>query len=442
METVTNTPAWARDSFAAIAAGMGDPFQVVRAAAFERFRALGLPTTAQEEWRYTNVAPLGRAHFRLPSTRAVTAEVLASYTPAGLEAHRLVFVNGAFEPALSSGGALPTGLTVGSLRSAWSGNGSAALAPLVEANLARHAAFDDHPFVALNTALVTDGAIVRISRGKAVERPVHILHVSTDEAGDIVTAPRVLVVAEDGATATILESFISSGAGSAVTTAVTEIVAGENAEVHHYKVQEESPATYHLSTIQIAAATAARVRTATFSFGSRLARNEVNAVMRGTDSFTGMFGLTVIGSEQHVDNHTVLDHAAPRCESRELYKGVYADSSSGVFNGTIIVRPDAQKTNAFQSNRALLLSDEASIDSKPQLKIWADDVKCTHGATVGQLDEAGLFYLRSRGIPYPAARAMLIHAFASEVVSEVGLEPLKGYLERRLTEKLGGAEAP
>jgi len=445
METASNTPAntpsWARENFAAITATDGGSFGAVRVKAFERFCALGLPTTALEEWRYTNVAPIGKKRFRLAPAQAVGPEILAPYIPADLAPHRLVFVNGAFAPTLSDTSGLAAGLAVGSLRSAWTGNGSAALAPLVEANLARHAAFDEHPFVALNTALVTDGAVVRVARGTVVEKPIHIIHVSTASLDEVVTAPRVLVVVEENSVATVLESFVTVGAGGALTTAVTEIVAGENAEVHHYRVQEESTDSYHFSTVQIASAARARVRTAAFSFGGRLVRNEVNAVMKGAECFTGMFGLTVIGGEQHVDNHTVLDHAEPRCESRELYKGIYADSSSGVFNGTIIVRPDAQKTNAFQSNRALLLSEEASIDSKPQLKIWADDVKCTHGATVGQLDEAGLFYLRSRGIPFTAARAMLIHAFASEVVSEIGLRPLKGYLESRLLEKLGGSAA-
>jgi len=433
MELVTNAPAWAAENFKTIDGG--GSFYPVRADAFKRFAALGLPTTSNEEWKYTNVSPLTKTEFKLAQAGVVGADALAPFLPTGLSTHKLVFVNGAWSPELSAIGALPQGLAIESLKNAWSGGSK--LGALVHDNLAKHAAYAEHPFVALNTALVIDGAVIWVEKGANLETPVHIVHVTTAQKSELMTAPRVLVVVEANAVATVVESFVSFGSAATMTAAVTEIVAAENAEVDHYKLVEEGSAAYHLGTVQISEGARARVRTTTFSLGGRLVRNEVNATLNGEDAFTGMYGLTVLNGAQHVDNHTVLDHAKPRCESRELYKGIYADTSSGVFNGTIIVRPDAQKTNAFQSNRALLLSEDASIDSKPQLKIWADDVKCTHGATVGQLDEDAMFYLRSRGIPYGTARAMLIHAFASEVVGEVRLAPLKGYLEQRLLEKLG-----
>lgn len=432
MEIVTNTPAWAEENFKAIDGG--GSFYPVRADAFKHFSSLGLPTTANEEWKYTNVSSLAKMSFKLAGRGSVDAQSIAPFLPAGLSTHKVVFVNGAWSAELSDMGDLPRGLSIESLKTSWSE--SSKLAPLVQANLAKHAAYSDHPFVALNTAFVTDGAVIRIEKGAVIDSPVHIVHVSTAEKGELITTPRVLVVVEANAVGTLIESFVSFSAAATMTTAVTEIVAGENAEFDHYKLVEEGPEAYHLGTVQVSEATRARVRTSTFSLGGKLVRNEVNATLQGEDAFAGMFGLSVLNGAQHVDNHTVLDHAKPRCESRELYKGIYADTSSGVFNGTIIVRPDAQKTNAFQSNRALLLSEDASIDSKPQLKIWADDVKCTHGATVGQLDEDGMFYLRSRGIPYDTARAMLVHAFASEVVNEVRVAPLKSYLETRLLEKL------
>lgn len=433
MEVVTYTPAWAEENFKAIDGG--GSFHPVRTQAFKRFAALGIPTPASEEWKYTNVTSLAKTAFKLASTGAIEAEAIAPFLPTGLSTHRLVFVNGAWNAALSAVTDLPRGLSIESLKTAW--NGGSELESIVQANLAKHATFEEHPFVALNTALVTDGAVIRVEKGALPQTPVHIVHVTTAERGELMTAPRVLVVVEENAVATVIESFVSFGTAATMTAAVTEIVAAENATVDHYKLVEEGSAAYHLGTVQVTEAARAQVRTTTFSLGGRVVRNEVNATLNGENAFTGMYGLTVLSGAQHVDNHTVLDHAKPRCESRELYKGIYADTSSGVFNGTIIVRPDAQKTNAFQSNRALLLSEEASIDSKPQLKIWADDVKCTHGATVGQLDEDAMFYLRSRGIPYATARAMLIHAFASEVVGEVRLAPLKGYLEKRLLEKLG-----
>jgi Fe-S cluster assembly protein SufD len=433
METVSNAPAWAEANFKSI--DSGGSFHGVRTSAFQRFQALGLPTPANEEWKYTNVGALAKTPFALGDVGPIANEALAPFLPAGLTTIRLVFVNGVLNNNLSQPSPGIAGLTIESLQGFLSGQGGS-LGNVVASHFAKHAAYSEHAFVALNTAFVTDGAVIKVERGKRIETPIHIVHVTTAQQAELMTAPRVLVVAEAHAVVNVIESFLTFGSTPTLTTAVTEIVADENAEVHHYKLAEEGPAAYHVSTVQIAQAASSRVRTTTFSFGGKVVRNEVNATLQGEECSTGMLGLTVLKGDQHVDNHTVLDHAKPRCESRELYKGIYADRSSGVFNGTIIVRPDAQKTNAFQSNRALLLSTEASIDSQPQLKIWADDVKCTHGATVGQLDEDSLFYLRSRGIPYETARGMLIHAFAGEVVSEIGIKELKAYVEDRLEKAL------
>lgn len=401
------------------------PIHSMRRQAFDRFLQLGFPTTLHEEWRYTNVSPVVKVPHKLAEKANADGLNLETLFPFVSDASpRLVFVNGFLDEKASY---LPAakGISLGNIASA---DGSA-----VSRHLARHASYDQQPFVALNTAFLRDGAFVHIQKGAVIAEPIVLLFISSEE--EAVSYPRVLVIAEESSQVTLIEAF-AGAAERYISTPVTEIVALERSVVDHYRVQTESISASHISALQIEQLAGSVVRTHTFSFGGRLVRNDLNLVLNGEGTESTMNGLSVLCADQHVDNHTAIDHAKPNCFSHELYKGIYSDRSKGVFNGTITVRPDAQKTNAIQSNQSLLLSDEASVDTKPQLKIWADDVKCTHGATIGQLDDQAMFYIRSRGVGEKDARHMLIQAFASEVVTGVRPDRLRSYLEEALLAKL------
>ncbi len=401
-----------------------------RRAAMERFAELGFPTRRMEEWRFTSVAPIAETVFAPPEGPSpLRMETVRPWTFP--ESHRLVFVDGFLAEGLSDLAGLPPGVTVGGLDDAFDG------APeVVDAHLARHASFQDHAFVALNTALFTGGAFVHVPRGVAVARPVHLLFLSSAPALPAVTYPRVLVVAEEAAQLTVVESYVGLGRGAYFTCPVTEIVVGEGAVVSHVKVQREGRGAYHVATQQLHQGRSGSFGSHSISLGGRLVRNDVNADLAGEGGSTVLNGLYLAEDEQHVDTHMRVEHMVPRCESHELYKGILDGRSSAVFNGLIRVRPGAQKTNAKQSNRNLLLSREAVANSNPQLEIFADDVKCTHGSTVGQLDDDAIFYLRSRGISREAATSILTYAFASEVVGRIPVAPVRESLERVLFERL------
>jgi Fe-S cluster assembly protein SufD len=399
----------------------------LRRAAIERFAELGFPTTKDENWKYTNVEPIAHVPFRLAprELNGLTAADLKPFTFEGFACHQLVFVNGRFAPGLSALGRLPAGARIGSLAAAISEEPRK-----VEAHLARHAAFDSHPFVALNTAFLADGAFVYLPQDAILEEPIHLLFISTSRGEAIVTHPRSLIVLGDHSQATLLESYAGTGKDVYFTNAVTEILAGPNTVVDHYKLQREGEEAFHIATLQARLDRSSSFTTHSISLGGVLTRNDVNAVLDAEGAEGVLNGLYLAGDRQHVDNHTRIDHARPHCSSRELYKGVLADRARGVFNGQVVVRKDAQKTDAKQTNKNLLLSEEAQIDTKPQLEIYADDVKCTHGATVGQLDEDALFYLRSRGLDGESARRLLIYAFAGDIVNRVKVEPVRAGLDR------------
>lgn len=419
------------------------PAHSLRRAAIERFAAVGFPTTRDEEWRFTNVAPIARTPFqpapRLDPDAVLRAEVdrwaagLLGETAGAL----LVFVNGFHSPALSSVGPLPAGVRVGSLSEALQQEPS-----LVGPHLARLAGPDGPAFTALNTAFMRDGALVHLGRGAALEKPVHLLYLTHAGPGEVVTHPRTLIVAEELGQATVIETFAGTDSSSYFTNAVTEVSLAANAVVDHYRLQEEGAAAYHVSTLQARLERDAVFSTQAFLFGGAISRSDVNASLEAEGCECTLNGLYLGAAQQLVDNHTRIDHAQPHCNSHELYKGILADQARGVFNGKIYVHPDAQKTDAKQTNQTLLLSEEAQINTKPQLEIFADDVRCTHGATVGQLDEDAIFYLRARGIPAEAARALLTYAFASEVVERVKPAPLRELLEARIFARLGGGPAP
>ncbi len=408
--------------------------QDLRDRAAARFTALGFPTVREEEWRFTNVAPIAAAEFRPTGADATAASEadIASYLYSDAE-YRIVIVNGRFVPGLSHTPGLPAGVRVGSLAAAVTEQ-----ADVVQRYLGQLADFGTKGFTALNTALAADGAYVYIPDGVLLEHPLHLLFVTTTSAssGPIMTNARALVVAGDRTQARIVETYAGPRGAHYFTNAVTEIFAGENAVIDHYKVQEESFEAFHVASMHINAGRSANVSSHSFSLGGRLVRNDANALLDGDGAECTLNGLYLADGERLVDNHTLIDHAKPHCPSHEIYKGILGGKARAVFNGKIIVRQDAQKTDAKQTNRALLLSDNASINTKPQLEIFADDVKCTHGAAIGQLDDDAIFYLRARGLTYFEARDMLIHAFAGDILDRVKIESLKTALEGELYAQL------
>jgi Fe-S cluster assembly protein SufD len=410
----------------------------LRRMAIERFATLGFPTLRQEAWRQTNVAAIAQGTFdRLPAGSPEPAVDLSRLDPlAEGAAARLVFVNGRLSTRLSTLSGLPDGVVVAGLAEALQA-GPQALEPW----LAQFARFDDQPFVALNTAFLTDGAVIRVPRGVAVERPIHVLYFTTSEASNehpLAIFPRNLFVAGENSQVTIVETY--AGEGPYFTCPVTELVAGPGSVVDHYKLQMESREAFHIATFQVQGERSCAPSSHSISIGGALVRNDVNAVLDGEGIDCILNGLYLGEGRQVIDNHMRVEHAKPHCASHELYKGVLDGSSRAVFNGLIHVHPGAQKTDAKQSNRNLLLSSHAVANSNPQLEIFADDVRCTHGSTVGQLDEDAIFYLRSRGIGQEAARSLLTYAFASDVVERIKVAPVRKDLEELLFSRLPQGE--
>jgi Fe-S cluster assembly protein SufD len=406
----------------------------IRRAAMERFVELGFPTTRQEEWRFTNVAPIARVPFELaqPCKDGAALGKLSSLPTADLGCARLVFVNGRFSRELSSLSELAKGLKACSLSEAL-----AAGTPALEEHLARHAAFENHAFVALNTAFIQDGAYIEIPKGLVLEKPIHLLHVTAANGGRSVAHPRNFVIAGAESQATVIEGYLALDDGTYFTNAVSEVVVGASAVVRYCRLQQDSEQAYHFGALYVRLGRDASATTNTLGLGAALARQEVAVILDGEGSEAQLNGLYVVNGRQHIDNYTTLDHAKAHTASREFYKGVLDGKSSGVFHGRIIVEPGAQKTDAKQSNKNLLLSDDATINTKPQLEIYADDVKCTHGATVGQIDPEAIFYLRSRGLGLDEARQMLTYAFANEIIGRLKYAPLAERLEDAIFARLG-----
>lgn len=409
----------------------------IRKAAISRFSELGFPTTRLEEWKYTNVAPIAKTRFKRPEceVNGLTAEALARATLGESACAQLVFVNGHYSRDLSFIRSLPEGVKVVSLRAGLSADPAS-----VEPYLARYASFQDHSFVALNTAFMKDGAFVYVPKGVVVQEPIYLVFVSTAPfglAGDgremaTVSYPRNLIVADDESQAVIVESYVGVGKDVYLTNVVTEIIGGKNAVIDYYKLQRESEGAFHIATVQAYLDRSSNFSSHSIDLGGALVRNDVNATLEGEGIECTLDGLYMVTGRQHVDNHTRIDHVKPHCNSRELYKGVLDGKSRGVFNGKIYVHKTAQKTDAKQTNKNLLLSEDAVINTKPQLEIYADDVKCTHGSTIGQLDQDAIFYMRSRGLGLPTARSLLTYAFASEMISRIKIEAIRAQLENLL----------
>jgi Fe-S cluster assembly protein SufD len=400
--------------------------QQLREGGWARFSAKGFPSTRDEDWRFTNLAALKKISFRraVKGEVAVSAAQLEPYRVAGSTC-QLVFVNGHFSPKLSDLKNLPEGLLVCALAEAIDCGLQGCAPEGIEQHLGRYADMDRDVFTALNTALWEDGAYLRIRRSVTLEHPIHLLYVSAGAGTEIATHPRTLIIAEDASQAAIIEDYVSLGDEAAFSNAVTELAAGQNAVISHFLVERENLASINVSTLRLEQSRSAQVDSHSILLGGGLVRNNVHPVLNGEGAeclinglFVGASGQHSAGG-QHIDNFMLVEHARPHCNSRQFYNGILADSARGVFHGRIIVHKDAQKTDAKQTNRNLLLSDNARIDTKPQLEIYADDVKCTHGATIGQIDDAQLFYLRARGIAEADARNLLLYAFAAECLDRM-----------------------
>ncbi|HUF66036.1 MAG TPA: Fe-S cluster assembly protein SufD [Gemmatimonadaceae bacterium] len=422
--------------FAAFAASLADePARVasLRREAIARFGELGFPTMKNEDWHFTSVAPISARSFRMPvpgAGPAVTQSELDGFEFGHPEWPTLTFVNGRLNPGLSTASSLPSGATLKSLRAAIDAGED-----VVERWLGRITDHRSAAFTALNTAFFADGAVLHVGRNVVLDAPIHLVFVSV--GSDTAAHPRNLVVLEQGAAAAVVETYLSFGDDVSLTNAVTEIRIGDGARLDHVKVQRESAASYHVGTSDARQGRDSAYHSFSYATGADLSRTNIYTVLDGEGGHATLHGLYMVEGTQHVDHQTRIEHAQPNCTSYEVYKGVLDGRSHGVFNGKVYVRPEAQKTDGKQSNNNLLLSPNARVDTKPQLEIFADDVKCTHGATIGRLDENALFYFRSRGIPEQRARILLTYAFAAEVIEEIELEPVRTELERLVLARVG-----
>ena len=401
-----------------------------RLEALARFEALGFPSTRNEEWKYTSLKPALSHDYDLDATGTLAeADLRPVLMPDG-DGLVLVFVNGTYQPAFSR--IRPSdGIMLMTF-----GEALEEQPALVEKYFAQIAGYQNDALTALNTAFAREGVFIHVPDGKTLEHPVYLYFISDGRQAKPFSQPRNLVVVGRGGAAKLVEVFHTIGENSSFTNAVTEISVGENASVEYYKMQDESENAHHVGTTQAHLSRDSRFAAYTISLKGALLRNNLNLVLDGSNVEAHMYGLYLLDGTTHTDNHTLADHRQPNSYSNELYKGILDGKSTGVFNGKVFVRQAAQKTNAFQSNRNLVLSREASMNTKPQLEIFADDVKCSHGATVGQLDEDMLFYLRTRGIPAENARALLMRAFAEDVLTTISIAPFKEYVERFIAQRL------
>jgi Fe-S cluster assembly protein SufD len=417
------------------AAGAPEWLARLRDAALGRFSAAGLPTTSQEEWRFTSLKSIAETAFALQHDQVPTPSAREVHGFEVCEAHRhlLVFVNGRYSAGLSSVAGLPTGVIVGSLAEA-----CVSYPTLLERYLGRGLSGEGRPFADLNTAFVHDGGFVYVPHNIVMEEPVQFLYLSVPGSQPHVTHPRSLVVVERGGRAAVVETYGATADGAYLTNAVTEIVVGDGARCDCYRVQRESEKAFHVATTHTRQGRDSTMHLHPAVFGGLLTRHDITVVMNGENGTSVLNGLYLLRGSQHADHHTTIDHAMPHCESHEYFNGVLDGRSRGVFNGRIIVRPGAQRTDSKQTNNNLVLSENARADSQPQLEIYADDVKCTHGATLGPIDERAVFYLKSRGIPPAQARSLLTYGFGAEIIERMEIAPLKAQLERLVRTRLLG----
>ncbi len=409
------------------------PVHEERSNAMKNFETKGFPTKKDEAWKYTSLKGLQKIDFSIFPKQETTLEYkdVKKYFLHDIDTYKIVFVDGVYSSYLSE--TTHDGVDVCLMSSAFS---KPMFQQVIEVYFNK-AASKDESLTSLNTAFSKEGAYIYIPKNKMPKKPIQILHLATGNEAALMLQPRNLIVAEDNAEVQIIERHQSLTGNEVFTNSVTEIFAGKDAIVDYYKVQNDAPTASLVDNTYISQKDKSIVRVHTFSLGGKLIRNNLNFYQNGERIDSTLKGVTILGDKQHVDHHTLVHHAQPNCESHQDYKGIFGDSSTGVFNGKIIVDKIAQKTDAFQQNNNILLSDRSTINSKPQLEIFADDVKCSHGCTIGQLDEEALFYLRSRGIPKKEAKALMMYAFANNVLESVRIPELKARINKIIAEKLG-----
>jgi Fe-S cluster assembly protein SufD len=408
-------------------------FHKIRTNALELFEETGFPTTKMEDWKYTNVSPIFTHKYEDASPLVkVSRSDAEKFRIKNLSTAVLVFLNGKYQEGLSSKMHELSflGVKIGSLAD-WLKREP----ELVLQNFSRYTKMPSG-FASLNTAFTVDGTFIYIPDNVTIKEPIHILNLHGEEGSKILSQPRNLVITGKNVQAKFIETYNSISSEPNFSNIVTEIVAGENSNIEWYKIQDENLSSYQVTLTQAEQKRGSVFTIYTVTTGGSIVRNDINTVLDDENCEAHLFGLYLTEDSQHVDNHTFIDHAKPHCVSNELFKGVLNNKSHAVFNGKVYVRPDAQKTNAYQSNKNILLSKEATVDTKPQLEIFADDVKCSHGATVGQIDEDSLFYLRTRGISEEMARSMLIKAFASDVFEDIKIEQVHEHINNLISNKL------
>jgi len=412
---------------------LDNPVHEVRSAAIKNFEEKGFPSKKEEAWKYTSLNSLQKIDFSIFPKQETALEYkdIKKYFLHEIDTYKIVFVDGVYSSYLSE--TTHDGVDVCLMSSAFS---KPMFQPVIDVYFNKVASKDES-LTTLNTAFSREGAYIYIPKNKMPKKPIQVLHLATGNEAALMLQPRNLIVAEDNAEVQIIERHQSLTENEVFTNSVTEIFAGKDAIVDYYKVQNDALTASLVDNTYISQKDHSVVRVHTFSFGGKLIRNNLNFYQNGERIDSTLKGVTILGDKQHVDHHTLVNHAQPNCESHQDYKGIFGDSSTGVFNGKIIVDKIAQKTDAFQQNNNILLSDKATINSKPQLEIFADDVKCSHGCTIGQLDDEALFYLRSRGIPKKEATALLMYAFANNVLQSVRIPELKARINKIIANKLG-----
>lgn len=408
----------------------------IRKDAIARFSQLGFPHLRQEEWRYTDITPLLQHRFHLSSGRTRISGIhIEDFLFEGLDTYRMAFVNGCYSEPLSTVDGLPPGLLIDPFE-----RGMALHPELIENYFASIADYREEPFTALNTAFTSSGSIIRVRKNCQIQTPIHLLYLSSAEEGTYMMSPRNLLIAEENSEITLIESSYSLNNHVHFTNLVSEMILKENATVNYLSIQNEGKSSFRFNTVQVHQANHTRFRSLGIDLGGRLVRNNLKVVLDGEDGECELSGFSLSTGEQVIDNHTYVDHSRPGCRSNEMYKGILDGKSRGVFSGTVLVRPDAQKTQALYQNKNLLLSQDAVVNSKPQLKIFADDVRCSHGATIGQLDEEAVFYLQQRGIDRERAISLLRYAFAADVFNKIPLDPVRVKVDQLVLEKFNQAK--
>ncbi|MBK8983643.1 MAG: Fe-S cluster assembly protein SufD [Ignavibacteria bacterium] len=406
----------------------------LRTDAMSVFEKLGFPVKKMEEWKYTNLSPVMNHDFKFSpdlSGSDFTQADIDKYIFSAGNVNLLIFINGIFNSELSSVISNNENIFIGSISEGMKNHKQ-----IFEKHYSKYADYRNRSLAALNTAFSPEGAFIYLKKNTELSTPVHILNISDSKKNSVFSQPRNLFVIEEGSKIYIAEDYYSVGDNFSFTNMVTEFYCGKNSHAEHYKIQNEDDKSFHVGMTQVHQEQDSHFSNTTISWGGSIIRNDLNSVFDGTNTESHFFGLYLLSGKQHVDNHTLADHKMPNCYSNELYKGIIGDNATGVFNGKIMVREDAQKTNAYQSNGNILLSDDATIYSKPQLEIFADDVKCSHGATSGQLNEDEMFYIKSRGIGDKDAKSLLLKAFVSDVIDSIKIEEFKINIEEKMEMKL------